>query len=101
MNRLVHRRLSEVHMFTAYIAVTILAAAASLFSAGTDFVGATVTHLRGHFYAFAPPVSSLFVGRVRCRGGVVVDWPRSRSTSRGAGRGFIRRPGDRPYGCRW
>jgi hypothetical protein len=101
-------------MFTAYIAVTILAAAANLFSAGADFVryetvavnmaragvpeswmtmlgilkaagalgllvgfvvppigvaaavgltlffvGAIVTHLRGHFYAFAPPVSFL------------------------------------------
>jgi pimeloyl-ACP methyl ester carboxylesterase len=43
---------------------------------------------------------ALFDGRVRRRGGVVVDWPRSRSTSCGAGRGFIRSPGDRPHGFR-
>src|SRR5215216_6657187 len=79
MNRLVHRRLSEVHMFTAYIAVTILAAAASLFSAGTDFVGATVTHLRGHSMhsprrsapfllgVFAAAVAWLLTGRAAAR----------------------------------
>jgi len=72
----IEKRPSEIlmftaYLFTAYLAVTLLAAAANVFSAGADFVrypqvaivlffvGAIITHVRGHFYAFTLPISFL------------------------------------------